>query len=234
MRILAIDTSTKILSLGISDGDKIYEYNIEVGIKLSNLLVPALKRVVDSLGWRMGDIDCFACGLGPGSFTGVRVGLATIKGLSFSLDKPLAGISSLDILARNVKKDNGFVIPVIDAKRNLIYSSIYKIKDGISKRITAYMLLEEEEFFKKVKKTISLKQENNVIILGDALTLYKGRLLAELEGVKILDKDYWYPQGRNIIELAKEKIKSKKLNTVFEIKPIYLYPKECQIRKIKK
>jgi len=234
MRILAIDTSTGILALGISDGDKIYEYNLEVGIKLSNLLVPSLKRVVESLSWQMGDIDYFACGLGPGSFTGVRVGLATIKGLSFSLDKPLAGISSLDILARNVKKDNGFVIPVIDAKRNLIYSSIYKIKGGISKRITAYMLLTEEEFFKKVKKTISLKQENNVIILGDALTLYKGRLLAELEGVKILDKDYWYPQGRNIIELAKEKIKSKKLNTVFEIKPIYLYPKECQIRKSQK
>jgi tRNA threonylcarbamoyladenosine biosynthesis protein TsaB len=234
MRILAIDTSTKILSLGVASGDRIYEYNIEVGIRLSSLLVPTLKRVVDSLGWQMKDIDCFACGLGPGSFTGVRVGLATIKGLAFSLDKPVAGISSLDILARNVNKENGFVIPIIDAKRNLIYSSIYKIKDGISKRITAYLLLREDEFFKKVKKTITLKQENNIIILGDALTLYKGKLLAELEGVKILDKDYWYPQGRNIIELAKEKIKSKKLNTAFEIKPIYLYPKECQIRKIKK
>ncbi len=229
MRILAIDTSTKILSLGISDGDKICEYNIEVGIKLSNLLVPTLKRVIDSLGWRMDNIDCFACGLGPGSFTGVRVGLATIKGLSWSLDKPLAGISSLDILAKNVKKENGFVIPIIDAKRNLIYSSVYKIKDGILNRITAYLLLREDEFFKKIKKKIALKKGNNIIILGDAVGLYKEKLLAVLKGVKILDKDYWYPQGRNIIELAKEKIKDKKLNTAFEIKPIYLYPKECQI-----
>jgi tRNA threonylcarbamoyladenosine biosynthesis protein TsaB len=231
MRILAIDTSTKILSLGICDGNKIYEYNLEMGIRLSGLLIPTLKRIVDSLGWQMKDIDCFVCGLGPGSFTGVRLGLATIKGLALSLNKPVAGISSLDILAKNVKEENGFVIPIIDAKRNLVYNSIYKIKGGVLNRITAYMLLEEDEFLKKVKKKIAVKKGNNIVILGDAINLYKGKLLAELEGVKILDKDYWYPQGRNIIELAKEKIKNKELNTAFEIKPIYLYPKECQIRK---
>jgi tRNA threonylcarbamoyladenosine biosynthesis protein TsaB len=233
MRILAIDTSTKILSLGISDGNKIYEYNIEVGVKLSSLLAPTLKRVVDSLGWRESDIDCLACGLGPGSFTGVRVGLATIKGLALSLDKPVAGISSLDILAKNVKKGNGFVIPIVDAKRSLIYCSIYKIKDGVLKRITAYMLLREDDFFNRIKKKIALKKGNNIIILGDAVNLYKEKLLAKLEGVKILDKDHWYPQARNIIELVKEKIAKRDLSDSFKIKAIYLYPKECQIRIVK-
>jgi len=182
----------------------------------------------------MGDIDVFACGLGPGSFTGVRVGLATIKGLAFSLDKPVAGISIMDILAKNVKEENGFVIPIIDAKRNLIYNSIYKIKDGLLKRISAYMLSGEDEFFKKVKNKIPFKKGNNIIILGDAVDLYKEKLSRNLKGVKILDKDYWYPQGRNMIELVKDKVTSKKLNTAFEIKPIYLYPKECQIRKSQK
>lgn len=110
MKILGIDTTTKFLSLGICDnanpvrntayvdkhnkisnGAKIYEYNLEVGRRLSSLLAPTLKRVLDTLGWRIDDIDYFACGLGPGSFTGVRVGLATIKGLLyfFSLIKGL-------------------------------------------------------------------------------------------------------------------------------------------------
>src|SRR3990167_8720388 len=101
MKILGIDTSTKFLSLGISEDDKIYEYNLELGRQMSDLLSPTIKKVLDALGWRINDIDYFACGLGPGSFTGMRVGIATVKGLAFSLNKPVVGISTLDILARN-------------------------------------------------------------------------------------------------------------------------------------
>lgn len=147
MKILGIDTTTKFFCLGIydganpvrntaypnrynliSNGAKIYEYNLEVGRMLSALLIQTIKRVLDALGWQVSDIDYFACGLGPGSFTGMRVGLATIKGLSWAVNRPLIGISTLDILARNVKNSNSPVVPVIDAKRNSIYCAVYKNK----------------------------------------------------------------------------------------------------------
>jgi len=223
MKILGIDTATKFLCLGIYDGAKIYEYNLEVGRMLSALLIQTIKRILDALGWQVSDIDYFACGLGPGSFTGMRVGLATIKGLSWAVNRPLIGISTLDILARNVKNSNSPVVPVIDAKRNSIYCTVYKNKNGRMERIKSYMLLNEKEFFRKV--------EADSIILGDALGLYQDSILRNIKGATILDKDYWYPKARNIIGLSLERIRDKKFDNPFDIKPIYLYPKECQIRK---
>lgn len=222
MKILGIDTTTKFLSLGVYDGGSICEYNVELSRLHSALLVPSIKRVMEALGWKPQDADYFACGLGPGSFTGVRVGLAALKGMSWSLKKPILGISTLDILARNVKRTDLDIVPIIDAKRNLIYCSIYKIKNGVLKRNAPYLLLNEGDFFKRVKK--------NALIFGDALNLYKEKILMKVKNANILDRDYWYPKGRNIIELALMRIKEKEFGNAFNIKPIYLYPKECQIR----
>jgi tRNA threonylcarbamoyl adenosine modification protein YeaZ len=221
MKILGIDTTTKFLCLGIYDNYKIYEYNLEVGTRLSSLLSITIKRAEDALGWKANDVDYLACGLGPGSFTGVRVGLATIKGMSWALNKPIIGISTLDILAKNVQNSDAQIVPIVDAKRNLIYSSVYRNKGGRLIRTQPYMLLTIDEFFQKVK--------SNAIILGDAAGLYKDAILTNIKGASILDKDAWYPKAHNIIELALEKIKKKKFNSPFEVKPIYLYPKECQI-----
>ena len=223
MKILGIDTTTKFLCLGIYDGSKVYEYNMDLGKAQSSLLVPTIKRALDALGRSIGDIDYFACGLGPGSFTGVRVGMSTIKGFAWSINKPVLGISTLDILAKNIKINDGFIVPIIDAKRNLIYSSIYKAKRGTLKRIMPYMLLTKDEFFKKAKPYS--------IVLGDAVGLYKEDILRNIKGVNLLDKDCWYPKAHNIITLALEKIKAKNWDNAFDIRPIYLYPQECQIRK---
>lgn len=222
MKILGIDTSTKFLCLGIGDGTKIYEYNVELGTKMAKLLSPAIKRVLEALNWRINDIDYFACGLGPGSFTGIRVGVATIKALAWSLNKPVVGISSLDILAAGVGTDTNYIVPMLDAKRKLIYASIYKSKNENLKRMAPYMLLTEGEFLKKIKK--------DTLIVGDAVSLYGQEILTKIKGVVALDKDYWYPKAGNIIALAQSLIKEKKFNSPFKLKPIYLYPQECQIK----
>lgn len=223
MKILAIDTSTKFLTIAIYIGGKVGEYNLEVGRRLSNLITLSIKRVLDAVNLDVRDIDYFACGLGPGSFTGIRTGVATIKGLSWVTDKPVIGISTLDILAQNVKDTDKQIIPVIDAKRNLIYSSIYKKKAGSLKKVSPYMLIGEKELCKRAGK--------NSIILGDAISLYGDGFAKNIKGAEILDKDYWYPKAHNLIALALEKIKAKKFSDAFNIKPIYLYPKECQIKK---
>jgi len=222
MKILGIDTTTKFLCLGAYDGAKIYEYNLELGTKHSALLVPTIKRVLDALEWHISEVDYFACGLGPGSFTGMRVGLATIKGLSWATKRPVIGISTLDILAHSVKDSDKNIIPIIDAKRNLIYCSIYKKKNRKLSRVKPYMLLSIEEFFKIAKP--------DSIIFGDAVTPFKEEIIRRVGGANILDKDYWYPKAHNIIALALERIKEKKFENSFGIRPIYLYPKECQIK----
>ncbi|MDP2938445.1 MAG: tRNA (adenosine(37)-N6)-threonylcarbamoyltransferase complex dimerization subunit type 1 TsaB [Candidatus Omnitrophota bacterium] len=226
MKILGIDTTTRFLCLGIYNDTKIYEYNLDLGRRLSSLITVTIKRVLDALGWQINDIDYFACGLGPGSFTGLRVGIATVKGFAFSLNKPVAGISTLDILARNAGIAGAYVIPVVDAKRNLIYCSIYRKRNGKLTRIKPYMLLTIDELLRQIKI------KDNTVILGDALSLYKQKILMNRKNVTVLDKDYWYPNGRNIIDLAIERINRKKVNSAYEIKPVYLYPKECQIKPV--
>ncbi len=223
MKILGLDTSSKFLGLGLCNGALVYGYNLDLGTRHSALLMPTLERVLAALKWEMEEIDYFACGLGPGSFTGIRVGLATVKGLSWALGKPSLGIPTLDILARGVKGADSDIVVAVDAKRNLIYCSIYKIKGNILKRTTPYLLLSERDFLKKIKP--------GSLIVGDAAGLYKDTILKNSKGARILQQDYWYPKGQSIMELALERIKAGKINNAFDLKPLYLYPKECQIRK---
>lgn len=225
MRILGIDTTTKFMCLGIYENGRIYEYNLELGPRQSSLLVPTIKRLMDALGFSINDIDYFACGLGPGSFTGMRVGLATVKALSWSTKKPLIGISTLEILAQNIKNTDKLILPIIDAKRKLIYCGFFKRKKQGLVKIKPYMLLGVEELCNKAKA--------NALLFGDAINLYKAEIMMNIKEAELLDKDYWYPKGHNIIELALKRIKSNKLDDPFKVKPIYLYPKECQIKKHK-
>jgi len=226
MKILGIDTTTKFLCLGIYNDNKLYEYNLNLGRNLSALITLTIERVLHALGWQASDIDYFACGLGPGSFTGMRVGIAAIKGLAFSLKKPVIGIPTLDILARNAATSEGYVVPIIDAKRNLVYCSIYRNNNGKPSRVGPYMLLTMDDYFKKTMV------KGNVAILGDAVNLYKQKISLGMKNVTVLDKDYWYPNGRNIIDLAIERINGGKFNKASKIRPIYLYPKECQIKSV--
>jgi tRNA threonylcarbamoyladenosine biosynthesis protein TsaB len=223
MKLLAVDTSTKYLSLGIYNEGSLYGYNLEVGPKLSSLLAVTIKRVLDASGLDIKNLDYFACGLGPGSFTGMRVGLSTMKGLSWALRKPLIGISTLDILAMNALSCNRkIIIPVIDAKRSLIYSCFYKNINGSLKKISPYMLLSKEDLLKKIKQP--------AVIFGDALNLYKEDILKSAPQSVLLDKDYWYPKAHNIIKLAVLRIKNKKFDDLLKINPIYVYPKDCQVK----
>jgi tRNA threonylcarbamoyl adenosine modification protein YeaZ len=223
MKILGIDTTTKFLCLGLYIDGNFYEYNLETGRSLSALLVPTIQRVLEAARLKIPDIDYFACGLGPGSFTGMRIGLATIKGLSIARNKPILGVSTLDILAENVLVNNSLIVPAIDARRGLIYCSSYKREKGLLKRKSEYKLLNPDEFVKKFA--------NKAIILGDAAISYRDKMSSCIRGVTILDKDYWFPKAHNLIKLALAKIRVKQFTSAQAIKPIYLYPQECQIKK---
>ena len=222
MKILGIDTTTKFLCLGLYVDGRLYEYNLETGRNLSALLASSIQRVLAAVGLKIADIGYFACGLGPGSFTGMRIGLATIKGLSIVRDKPVIGISTLDILARNVLVKDALIVPALDARRGLIYCSSYSFERGVLRRKSEYALLSLDEFIKKFGRS--------PVILGDAVSLYGNKMLSRIKGAHVLDKDHWFPKAHNLIALALAKIKAKQFSSALSVKPIYLYPKECQIR----
>lgn len=232
MRLLAIDTTTKYLCLGVYDGSKIYEYNLELGAGLSSKLAPSIERVLKALKYKIEDIDYFACGLGPGSFTGVRVGLSTIKAIAWSLNKPVVGVSTLDILARNAHVlPAEVIVPVIDAKRSMVYSCIYRKRANSLKRISPYMLSSIEDLLRKIKRVMPRRIQ--VQVFGDGAGLYKQKIEKAALNLKVLEQDYWRLSSHNLIQATLEKIAQHKIDDVGTIRPVYLYPKECQIRKHK-
>lgn len=223
MKILAIDTTTKFMCLGLQNAERFCEYRVEADRKLSALLAPSIKRVLDAEGLRLSDIDYFCVGLGPGSFTGIRLGLAAIKALSFIHDKPVVGVSTLDILAKNAGATKKLIIPILDARRNLIYCSAYKIVKSALRRRSPYLLLSLKEFLERFS-------HQDALFLGDGLALYRKQLSAGMQNASFLDKDYWYPNAHNLMSLGLQRIRERKLSNALKIKPIYLYPKECQIK----
>ena len=128
MRILALETSTPTLSVALLDGDEIVgERSADVGAGASARILPWADELLASAGWGPGDLDAVAASVGPGSFTGLRVGLATAKSLAWSADIALVGESSLRTLAASVRVATGErVAPVLDARRGQVYAALFE------------------------------------------------------------------------------------------------------------
>lgn len=130
MRILAIETATAACSVAVTDGERVLaELTLEVPRAHSTRLMPLVAQAVSDSGLAKTDLDLIAVGVGPGSFTGLRIGLATAKGLAFALDKPCVGVPTLKSLAYGTGAQMGLVLPVLDAKRGQVYAAAYVAGD---------------------------------------------------------------------------------------------------------
>ena len=230
MNILAIDTSSKRFCLGIiNDKGKIMEYNLDTGIRHTELFMPTIKEALRHFKLVLSEVDYFAVGLGPGSFTGLRIGLATIKGFALGLAKPVIGLPTLDVLASNaLPGDSKIILPLIDAKRNLLFTAIYEVTfNERLKRKSPYLLINIKQLLDR------LESDKSVVFLGDGLRLYQPLLKQKIKNAVFLNEDTWYPRARNLIKLTLDLIDKGRFSEAARIKPIYLYPKECQIRNAK-
>lgn len=227
MRIFAIDTSSKYFSLVVARDGKIIGSICEpFARELSRKIIPAIDKALRKSGVSLKDIDCFAVGIGPGSFTGLRIGLATVKGMLFPYHKPLVAVSSLDVVSRAPKDTETLVCPIIDAKRGLVYSALYRLKEGTRTRKSRYLLVSIKDLLAKIPS------HTKVTFLGDGILLYRNDLEKALGARShfITDQQLWYPQADNLLKCVQEKIDKKEFSDVERIAPLYLYPKECQIK----
>ena len=146
MKIIAFDSTAKAASAAVSeDGRLLALYTVDNGLTQSELLLPMAESVLHSLRLTFDDIDLFTCCVGPGSFTGVRIGASLVKGLAFGKDVPCIGVSSLEALARNMICSDGLICPVMDARRNQLYNALFSCKNGTLTRLTEDRLLTAAE-----------------------------------------------------------------------------------------
>ncbi len=174
MKILAIDTSTPVGSIALAEGALLKAQHIlNVGTTHNQRLLPGIDRLLGDTGWTVNDLDALAVSLGPGSFTGLRIGMSTIKGLAWATGKPLAGIPTLDALAANIPAVPYQICPVLDARKGEIYTALYRQGDEqVPVKSTPYMTLKPEELTDLiVEKTV---------FVGDGLLRYGNHLSNQL------------------------------------------------------
>ena len=229
MNILALDTSTKHFSLAVAQNGKTLRHrSIFLKKVLSDSIMPAIVGILKKSGLTLAKLDGFAVGLGPGSFTSLRVGLSTVKGLAFALKKPVVGISSLDVLALNISGD-GQICVVCDAKRNMVYACLYEKKADALKRKSKYLLTDIQNVLKQVK--------GEATFVGDGVPLFR-ETIEKVSGIKPRFANceprftiQMYPQAKHLATLAMKRFESKEHDAVGSLVPLYLYPEDCQVVK---
>lgn len=168
-KLLAVDTATQSCGVAIiADGYLQTELILSHGGTHTKQVLAAIDAVLNLEGGSLSQIDAFAVTRGPGSFTGLRIGISTVKGLALATDKPIVGISSLEVLAHQAGGEAPWVCPMIDARRNEIYWCVYRRQDD------GPVALSEEQVgpIDKLARQI----ENPCILIGNAVAQYAARL----------------------------------------------------------
>ncbi len=213
--ILSLETSTKVCSVAVhKDGDLLSVYEFRVERSHSKLITQAISFLMNGLDLKMTNLDAIAVSKGPGSYTGLRIGVSTAKGLCYALEKPLIAVDTLAAMARKVNKfnlKNSFVCPMIDARRLEVYCAIYNRSNETISPVSAVILNESsfEEFL----------SSNEIIFLGDGSAKYEPI-------VKHADKAFFLknenPSAEYVGIIAEEKFSDKQFEDVAYFEPFYL------------
>jgi tRNA threonylcarbamoyladenosine biosynthesis protein TsaB len=220
MKILAFDTSTRFLSVACLENEDVkLEFHEDVGIRHSEILVPTIKDMLEKLDWKPEEIELMCVGLGPGSFTGIRIAVVTVKGLAAVLQNKLIGVPSMDAMIMNFPGGNALSAPLLDARKEKVYTCIYAAEKGQPARMTDYSLTTIDELLNGLKE--------KVVFFGDGAERYKEKLeKCPLAGY---DKDIdWYPRAAWIGRLGFRRAQHA-VDDPETIEPLYLHAKECNI-----
>ena len=212
MKILALDSTAKVASVAICDGEKtLATFTCNNGLTHSEILLPMVEDCLARAGVSLSDIELFACNAGPGSFTGVRIGAAVIKGLAFGKNIPCVPVSTLESLAENLFPLDGIYCPLMDARRNQVYNALFAVRDGKLTRLTedraislselgdelennyrstpVYLSGDGYDIAKKYLSTrdITIKETPAALINQDAVSIAKCSKRAHEDGVSATD-----------------------------------------------
>lgn len=225
MKILALDTSSIVATVAVLDGEKLMaEYTLNHKKNHSEKLMPILEEILGSCDLSAKDIDVFAATLGPGSFTGLRIGLATIKAMAQALDKPVVGVSSLEGLAFNLIHCETLICPIVDAQRNLVYVGLYQWQQQEFTRVMEDKVVSIEELLKELK----LRGEK-VIFVGDAAEKFNVLIQEELKELAIFPPAIVrLAKASSIGELARRKAEMGMLQRATEVLPLYMRKSQAE------
>jgi len=225
MKVLGIDTSTRCGSVGLIDDEwVIFEYLLNIPVTHSERLLSAMELTLKEAGCTIENLDGWAISLGPGSFTGLRIGVSTVKGLAFATGKPVVGVPTLDGLASIISPTPYLICPILDARKKEVYTAFYRYEDeGHLKRLSPYQTIRPEELIKRIKE--------RTIFVGDAVKTYGDYLQNSLSSMAIFPPSPLnLPHGSAVAKLGLELLRKKEVLDLANFTPIYVRPSEAEIK----
>ncbi len=217
MKILAIDTSSTVCSVAILENDKLIDKNeLNDGKTHSENLMPLLDELLKRNSLNIKNIEMLACCVGPGSFTGIRIGVSTIKPIAEILDIKIASVTSLETLARNIENEET-IVSIIDSRNNQVYCGIFdknynKKEDYLAEDISIVI--------------DKLKKYNNIVCIGNGAILHKELLEKEIKNCKFVENNN--QSAENVGKIGYKKYLENNLETADTIIPIYLRKSQAE------
>lgn len=224
MKILSLDSATESATCAVMSEDKLLgEITFNYKKQHSVILMPMIDILLKNLNLDIDSIDGFVVSKGPGSFTGLRIGVSTIKGLSHGTHKPFISVSSLDALAYNMAYTDGIICPIMDALRGNVYTALYTFSNNNLKRVSDYMLI-------SVENLISLVNEHKtqVCFIGDGIYKYKDILIQNIP------KAIFSPNHLNVVkasslgEIGLKLLKSGLSDDLYNFCPLYIRKSQAE------
>ncbi|WP_270474224.1 tRNA (adenosine(37)-N6)-threonylcarbamoyltransferase complex dimerization subunit type 1 TsaB [Clostridium cochlearium] len=224
MKILSIDSATESATCAVLDDNKLLgEITFNYKKQHSVILMSIIDFLLNNLSLTIKDIDGFVVSKGPGSFTGLRIGASTIKGLSQGSKKPFVAISSLDALANNMAYTEGIICPILDALRNNVYTALYEYKNDNLKRITDISIKSINDLIEALSEF-----DCNITFIGDALPKLQNTIKDSLPNAHFAPTSLNVAKASSLAELGLQLLKSGYSDNIYNFSPIYIRKSQAE------
>jgi tRNA threonylcarbamoyladenosine biosynthesis protein TsaB len=230
--ILAIDSATPVAGLALLNNEKlIREEFINYKKKHSETLMPGVERILRECEITANDLAAIAVTVGPGSFTGLRIGLATAKGLSMACAKPLIGISTLDVLAQNIVFSESLVCPLLDARKQELYTAFYDATGNHPRRLTEDLACSPEDMAGRAREMAVAMGKQQITLLGDGFYPYEAFFREYFQGMlQIPPGALMLPRAAALGSLAWKRVVQDDFDDTFTLRPVYVRLSEAEYR----
>ena len=230
MRILAFETSAKAASVALlQDGNLLGEYMQNSGQTHSRTIMQMAQDLLKNCDLTAKDVDAVACAAGPGSFTGVRIGLAAAKGFAWGRELPLVGLSTLEAMARNVALADGIYCAAMDARRNQVYTALCQMENGVFRRLMDDSAIAVEELGQKLAETDKPKY-----LVGDGAALCHKALSDKIPQLVLLPEHLRMQRAAGTALVAWEQLRAGEVPAAGDVTPNYLRLSQAERERLKK
>lgn len=227
MKLLAIETATLAGGVALMDeAGLIAEYRLHVEVRHSERLLAAIDRLLTDGGVGLAELDAVAVSIGPGSFTGLRVGLSTAKGLAMGRGKPLVAVPTLEAMAALFPYSNALIAPMLDARRNEVYWGLFDTRGGMPVRIHPESAASPEAALEAIGSV-----QRPILAVGEGAERYRDLLLSRRpEGIIFPPKALRFPSAASVAELGLMKLQRGEVVSAEAAAPFYLRASTAELK----